>query len=299
LGSELPSPIGMEFDPNAFERISLTTWNSVVVPVVVIGPELFQGIGTAFNISPDGLWVTARHVINEAVAVAQRSPGAHIAILWTGSGVDEDDVPDLLGGPIPVLTITKDDTNGSDLALLRAGMLRDQEVVSFPCVKLSARLPKVGTKISAVGYARFSVDSDVSTPEIREVEIDPNFHFSSGEITQVFRGGRDTTLLPTACFETSARFDAGMSGGPVFDQEGAVCGVVASSLEFDSSDEGFTSYASATPFIFILGQPDGDETLTVYDMVRRDLVSADGSFELLKVIERDDGKLDLSFPCQK
>lgn len=289
----------MEFDQNAFVRMSLTTWNSVVVPVVVIGPELFACVGTAFNISPDGLWVTARHVIDEALAIALKTPGAYIALLWTASGVDEDDVPDLLGGPIPVLTHTKDDTNGSDLALLRAGMLRDREVVSFPCARLSARLPKVGTKISAVGYARFSVGSDVSTPEVREVEIDPNFHFSSGEITQVFRGGRDMTMLPTACFETSARFDAGMSGGPVFDEEGAVCGVVASSLESDGSGAGFTSYASATPFIFILGQPDGDETVTVYDMVNRDLVSADASFELLKVIKRDDGKLDLSFPCQK
>ena len=59
----------------------------------------------------------------------------------------------------------------------------------------------------------------------------------------MFRQGRDRLILPTACFETSARFDPGMSGGPVSDEEGAVCGVIASGVDYDSGDPGFTSYA--------------------------------------------------------
>lgn len=299
MGADLPSPDGMEFGENAFEHLTLSIVHSAVVPVLVIGADVIRCVGTAFNIAPDGVWVTAAHVIDEALVIAHNSPGSYVALLWTGSGADED-VPDLLGGPIRISTIRRA-TNGSDLPLLRAGMVRveNQQPLLFPCKRLSARLPRVGTKISAIGYARFSVTSDVSTPELRYVIIEPNFHFTSGEITQVFRQGRDRLILPTACFETSARFDPGMSGGPVSDEEGAVCGVIASGVDYDSGDPGFTSYASASPYVFLLSLSDGNETMTVYDMVERDIVRADAHFERLKVTKRDDGKFDLSFPCQK
>ena len=159
MGSELPSGHGMEFDADSFVKTPLTLWNSKVVPVVVIDPQrrlknssILQCVGTAFNISPEGVWVTARHVINWAIELVAERPGAYIAVLWVGSGVGED-VPDLLGGQVPVVFISKDDGNGSDLALLRAGKLKDGKPYLFPTCPLSARIPKRGTKILGQGYA--------------------------------------------------------------------------------------------------------------------------------------------------
>lgn len=279
MGSDVPSPHGMEFDASDFQWLDVSTWNSAVAPVMVLGPDEIYCVGTAFNIAPDGVWVTAAHVIDEAIEIAHNLRGSYVGVLWTGSGAGED-VPDLLGGPIRVSMIRRS-SNGSDLALLRAGMVRvaDQKPLLFPCLRLSARLPRVGTKISAVGYARLSVTSDIRTPDLREVTIDPNFHFTSGEITQVFPEGRDRLMLPTACFETSARFDPGMSGGPVMDEEGAVCGVVASGIDPDGSGAGYVSYASASPYIFVLSLTDGVDEMTVYDMVERDFARADAHFE--------------------
>jgi S1-C subfamily serine protease len=137
----------MEFDPDAFVKLGLTQLNSAIVPVVVIGPGVFRCIGTAFNISPDGVWLTARHVVDEAVEVLAENPNSGIHIIWVGSGVGHD-VSVLLGGEIHVKQIAKDDANGSDLALLRAGMqnIETGQPLTFPICRLSARMPKLAQK---------------------------------------------------------------------------------------------------------------------------------------------------------
>jgi S1-C subfamily serine protease len=306
MGSDLPTGVGMEFDGQAFVKMDLTQWNSKVVPIVVIDPDRIRCVGTAFNISPDGVWITARHVIDWAIEIVTNTPDAYIAVLWVGSGGAED-VPDLLGGPIHVAQIAKDDANGSDLALLQAGLLRAGEPYYTPHVRLSARIPKKGTHILGLGYALFDVESDISNLDAREVLIEPNFHASTGEITQVYPQGRDTFKdldgnymgkLPTACFETSARFDAGMSGGPVFDDAGSVCGVIASGIEQGADAERHTSFASATPYIYLLGLPDGDRIMRIYEMVQRNLVDADAHFERFTLSEHD-GVVDISFPVER
>ena len=38
-------------------------------------------------------------------------------------------------------------------------------------------------------------------------------------------------MLPCPCFEVSADLGAGMSGGPVFDKNGSLCGIVSSGFE--------------------------------------------------------------------
>ena len=88
MGSDLPSPDGMEFGENAFEHLTLSMVHSAVVPVLVIGADVIRCVGTAFNIAPDGVWVTAAHVIDEALVIAHNSPGSYVALLWTGSGAD-------------------------------------------------------------------------------------------------------------------------------------------------------------------------------------------------------------------
>jgi Trypsin-like peptidase domain len=305
MATDLPTGEGMEFDADTFVTLDhLTQFNSVVVPVVVVDPKQIRCVGTAFDISPSGLFVTARHVIDEAEKLCKETPDSSTAVLWVGSGEGED-VPDLLGGIVTVSHFTKDDANGSDLGLLRAGMLKDGEPYLFPICRLSARVAKVGTKILAMGYARFNIKSDTSTEQLRQIVFEHNFSVSTGEVLQVFREGRDTFRdldgnftgrLPTVCFETSARFDPGMSGGPVFDENFSVCGIIATGLESDElpSDR---SFASGTPYLFTLGMTDDEQTLTVYQMVQQQFVECDAYFERL-VVSESGGQLNLSYPCE-
>ena len=50
--------------------------------------------------------------------------------------------------------------------------------------------------------------------------------------------------MPFPCFRTNARFDGGMSGGPVFNASGRVCGLVCSTYPPFSEDEEHASYAT-------------------------------------------------------
>ena len=48
-----------------------------------------------------------------------------------------------------------------------------------------------------------------------------------GRVAEVFCEGRDTVLRNYPCFSIDARFDGGMSGGPVFSETGELSGLVA------------------------------------------------------------------------
>lgn len=294
MGSDLPSASGMQVDANAFVRLGLSSWNSVVVPVVVVTPTVIRCMGTAFNISPDGVWITAGHVIDWALDVVAETADSYVAVLWMGSGADED-VPDLLGGAIPLNFYCRD--NRSDLAVLRTNLLKNGEPYPWPHLRLTARMRKRATPIAGLGYTLFEIESDATVNDFRNVVVESHFHISTGHITENYPGGRDSSMLPSACFETSARFDAGMSGGPVLDTEGAACGVIASGMKQDGGT-GYTSFASATPHIFMLELKDGDESMRVYEMVQRGFVQADSYFEKLALTEKD-GVINVSFPVER
>ena len=232
MGSDLTSAHGMMFDRDSFVEMPLTSMSSTIVPVVVIGPECFEYVGTAFNIAPDGLFVTARHVLDGrrgALKIQAQNPGSSIAVIWVGSGVGYDDVSDLLGGPIYISGWTKYEEPESDLAVLRGGVRRiaDGTPLALPVAPLSTRLPRDGELIAGAGYPRPSVESDISTPEHRVVTLDHSLHVATGEVVEVFEKQRDAVMLPFAGFHTEAVFESGMSGGPVFNQAGYICGVIS------------------------------------------------------------------------
>lgn len=200
------------------------------------------------------------------------------------------------------MACTKDDANGSDLALLRAGMLTaDGEQYVFPACRLSARVPRTGTRVRAAGYAAATVEADTEKERARRIAFARNLSVSHGEVLQVYREGRDTFrdldgrptgALPTVCFETSARFDGGMSGGPVADPDGNVCGIV--SRGGTSVDR---SFASATPFLFPLHLPQKDP-LTVHQLARAGRIAVDEYFEQLIITYDENGQGTMNYPCE-
>jgi hypothetical protein len=55
---------------------------------------------------------------------------------------------------------------------------------------------------------------------------------------------RDSSSLSFPCFQTNARFDSSMSGGPVFSQSGNLCGIICSSMPPFNESEEHVSYAA-------------------------------------------------------
>jgi hypothetical protein len=262
---------------------------SAVMPLVVVGPERMTGVGTAFTISSVGLMLTARHVVEEALELCEECPGAYVAVLYVASG-EGYDVPDLLGGPIPV---SRGGVNKSiDIALLELTLpIIDGKPLKLPALKLSPGYPRVGEATMALGYNR--LDASVTSAQTSDitVELKQRFVASRGVVTRVYGEGRDLAMIPWPCFETTGRTDPGMSGGPVLGaSHGRVCGVVCSGLHAD--EEVFTSWSSALApalALSISNQITGRETESVLELARRGLVDVDASVELISLTRNADG----------
>jgi len=290
-------PILIENGP--FQELPISILQSFVVPVIVLRPSTISLIGTAFNIAPGGLFVTAKHVVDEALAICNQDPGSWIAVLWMTSGSDHEDVEDLLGGQIPVKLIQVSESH--DVALLQTAQLfKDEEPVNFPVCRLDTRVPEIGTPVLGVGYTKMDVVRHHNTPELRDVSVEQSCHSAHGVVTEVFPAGRDSVMIPFPAFSSSARFDPGMSGGPVFSGDSAkVCGVVCSSVGMGESTDEYISYAAMALNVLTLDvttdQAKG-ESATLYELVRRGIVIADDNFKSIELSDGGDGKKHLTFP---
>jgi hypothetical protein len=100
---------------------------------------------------------------------------------------------------------------------------------------------------------------------------------STGTIRKIYSWTRDSFFMPFPCYQVSARFDAGMSGGPVFDESGAICGLVCSGHKpADDEDGEPISYASTLWPLFqldtgvkLLNQPNRVKNRAEFDRIIR------------------------------
>ncbi|WP_164117641.1 S1 family peptidase [Stenotrophomonas maltophilia] len=106
---------------------------------------------------------------------------------------------------------------------------------------LSFAQAKVDQAVNALGYPHSTHHLD----ERGRAKVGLNPHDSSGTIAAIHERSRDCVMLPYPCFEATVTTKGGMSGGPVFSDDGIVIGVVGSSFELGESDESEVSYVSA------------------------------------------------------
>jgi hypothetical protein len=87
---------------------------------------------------------------------------------------------------------------------------------------LRALPPQKGEKVIAFGYAA----SQVLGEEGREIKLSLNPITAPGLVTEVYPEYRDRGMLSFPCFEIETHYIGGMSGGPIFNEAGELCGLV-------------------------------------------------------------------------
>lgn len=165
----------------------------------------------------------------------------------------------------------------TDLALLELTRWTDQPPgFEWWCPKLALLPPAVGTRVAAFGYHGSSV-----TPLANGAHVLRSRSSSVGTVTAIHLHGRDRTL-PWSCFETNMRFESGMSGGPVFDDDGRLCGLVCSSMPPGPDAGDHVSWVTSLwPMMGMTidtpreGHPAG-VTYPVLELARAGLIHADG-----------------------
>lgn len=130
----------------------------------------------------------------------------------------------------------------TDVAILRLGDAPTPAPFdSWLLPRLDLFAPSVGSRIHAVGYHSATFNGRYGSEGT--ISITRDVAMSEGEVIEVHPRRRDARLnFP--CFHTDARFDGGMSGGPVFNADGALCGIISSNLPPTTDDEAHVSYVA-------------------------------------------------------
>ncbi len=129
--------------------------------------------------------------------------------------------------------------DGSDLCILSLKRACDLPADNtLRQVSLTRKIPQVGAQVMLAG---FRVPEPVALGSGNPVRIEGGMHVSVGLVTAVYPEKRDTVMLPWPCIELNVGASGGVSGGPAFDQDGRMIGILCSALG-DGADG--TSYVS-------------------------------------------------------
>lgn len=194
--------------------------------------------GTAFIIGP-GLALTAYHVIEDFVHRFERADAINSSInvsfeLLMYLTLNEGN--DIM--PIKVLKIWRN--SPLDMAVLAFAVPTDwPDSHVWKAPRLQLLPPKPGESIAGFGFA---------TPKVSQAqddipEIDLSSRTTTGTVVEIHHQSRDKARLSFPCFRVDARFDGSMSGGPIFNSAGNLCGLICSSLPATEEHPEHISYA--------------------------------------------------------
>ncbi len=217
--------------------------------------------------------------------------GAEIGVLYTAPETPPD-MEHHLGGILPISRLNYH--KEIDIALLQVSLMEwNGEPVTLPALRLSPGLPEVGDVTFTFGYTHWS--AVVRNEAHLHIDAELMVRASRGFIQEVYPLRRDNSMLTFPCFRLDARYDSGMSGGPVFSaKRGGVIGVVCSS-HGKSPDNQHTSYASlVVPALAlqVLAVHQGvEQELSLYRYMQDGVVAVDDTFADVEVSQSESGSM--------
>ncbi len=246
-------------------------------PIIGRADGEWKAPGTAFVISKGGLMLTARHVIPKTWP--QRSSGrlecdGPFLALYMGATNTPSAKPRLFF--IDEVTYGVSD----DVAVCQLRAADKLGPFDFVPLKLRPVPPEVGEEMLAFGYDGLKVMPDAEAEDQLGIKAEARGHFVSGPVNAVHWPRKTNGLSTFPCFDFSASMHSGMSGGPVIDEKGFVCGVMSHSPSWERS-------STAAGLALVLGAglslPEGRDgparQATLYDLMRDGTVLHDGSLD--------------------
>ena len=193
--------------------------DAIVAVAGFLGDELIT-MGSGVMIGP-GLMLTATHVLDE---FPRTGPGP-VFLTFLPGGLTRAWLPSdvvTASGRSEFGAVGEDRKKVSDLTLISCALHSDAHIAyQLSLVPIEVCLPLPGERLWAVGFRHGSIEADTRGLILM---------ITSGIVTECFVHGRGERL-PSTCVEVSMESLGGMSGGPVFNKEGRVVGIVSSSFD--------------------------------------------------------------------
>jgi hypothetical protein len=269
-----------------------------VMAVVHHRDKKVRALGTCFSISNRGLVVTARHVVEEVARIHSSTPNESDEFCGVLC-ICPEPMPGLpanfVGGVLPIANVWTN--NLLDIALMLVELPVHKETKEFlplGAIALSPGIPDTGQLCIGMGYT--SIDWQVSKAELPE--ISQSFNATRGMLEEIHFPGRDQRLnFP--CFLTNARFDLGMSGGPIVSATShGVCGVICSGTEMADPTIPRISYGSLIgPALAIpleMTSKGVTKKFFLWDLVRGGAVFCDATYTRIAV-KREANSIEIDF----
>jgi len=160
-----------------------------------------------------------RDILDYGMVAFQQVNGHHEALCWKIVSSHH----------FPVPTTDEKDNRSVDVSLIQLTpllpLVSEYEDFRRWFLEINVAPPPLGSRVTAYGFAKSKIEPD----QYPNCFVCTNAHVKvEGEVTKVFFPRRDQGFLPFPCFEISGDFVPGMSGGPIFNGNHQVCGVVSS-----------------------------------------------------------------------
>lgn len=224
LGGEAPAD-RFGFNTGEGEKVDGSGAIFPIIKVEFTGEMDF--LGTGFFIANNGLFVTARHVIEAVFDPKSNQPRSGISIIHLPGDGTYFIRPILRGGLHRI----------EDLAVgVVAPMIRNSDGAPLKNKILNLNLNDVaiGSHVMTFAYPR-SKRFEMETGQA----FNAVSNFYDGRIIEHFPKGRDRIMLPGACYRTDMAIHHGASGGPVFSSDGRVFAL--NSTGYDGTQDSYVS----------------------------------------------------------
>jgi len=248
-----------EQDPNLFPINDPFGLRANIIPLFIRDENsgVVNGLGTAFRIDPWGRYLTAYHVLEHPklpILYNSEQLGRIFGFFSPGLVYGKPPIPHECFVSLKEIATFKG-TKESPMPYEP-----DEAVNIFDCAKLifdhnnikvqehreflplevhGGEMPKIGDRVMAVGYP--GVMNVVNEPQKNLVTFTENLQGAIGRITKLHPKGRVGKAWPS--FEVSCKWPSGISGGPIFNEDGKVIGIVSSSFYNPKLDEVSQGYS--------------------------------------------------------
>jgi len=103
--------------------------------------------------------------------------------------------------------------------------------------------PRLDSAVVCFGY-HSSVVAVTPTAEGYHLDLNDEPTATTGKVEEILPDGQPAGKFSFPCYRVNARFDGGMSGGPVIDETGSVCGIICGTLFQGNVDDEPISYVA-------------------------------------------------------